>query len=204
MPESQQQPVWHLMVLMPLTFYMYIFYWANKTWRQLRREAIAELPDSGDVVASRGQDEHQPRVVSGEALSLFRNINPGLRTIGLFVPFLQIYVLAILVLGIANLVPNANSFPRRHPLLACGLTVGSFFALTSLSKLPQPYFMLALLAPMALCFAQHWLNQYWVSVEPENTIVRHGFNGGEMVAIIIGAVLLGCVTAGTMIGVRLH
>ena len=202
MPESLQQPVWHLVVLMPLTFYMYIFFWAYKTWVELRREALLVLPQQPLVDES--SEVTHAKAPSGHALSLFRNINPILRTIGLFVPFLQIYILSILVLGIANLVPKEDSFPRKHPVISCGLVVGAFFGLASLSKLPQPYYMLALFAPLVLGFVQHWLNQYWVSVEPENTIVRHGFNGGEMFAIITGAIILGAASAGTMIGVRLH
>jgi hypothetical protein len=184
---------------------VYLVYWAYKTWKLLKIEAADEDKRS----------KHS-------ALSLFANINPGLRTLALLAPALIglipfvadilkklignaiiIYVLATLVVGIASLVPDATSFPRKHPLLACGLVVGLGLIISVLAYLPGNWFLISLPSGAIPCaFVQHWLNDYWKSVEKEDVFVRYGFSGLEMVAIIIGASVIGLDVAGAMIGVK--
>jgi len=203
--ESHQQPVWHVVILGALTGSAYLVYWAYKTWKLLKNEAAD--PDKRNQYS---------------ALSLFTKINPGLRTVALLAPaligvipfvdkFLKtlvgdaivIYVLATLMVGIASLVPDENSFARKHALIACGLVLGAGLLISGLAYLPGSLYLISLLSGAVPCaIMQHWLNKYWKSVEAEDVYVRYGFNGLEMVAIIIGASLIGLVAAGLMIGVK--
>jgi hypothetical protein len=184
-PDSKQQPVWHVMVLGGLTCGLpYIIYWAYKTWRDLKNEALAAP------------------VSQTAPLSAFVKVNPLLQALGLLVPILNLYLLAQLVLGVANLDPKKDSVFSRKPLLTCLLVVGSFLMIPSLARLPGSFYMLSLLCPIPLALVQHCLNRYWRSVEPEDMSVRHAFSLGEMAAIILGAGLLGLVVAGQMMGVK--
>jgi hypothetical protein len=188
LPDSKQQPVWHVIVLGALTCAVpYVIYWSYKNWRDLKNEA-SQYPDMDGT----------------EPLSVFARINPALRAAGLLVPILQIYLLAVLVLGIANLDPDKTSFASRRPLVACGVVMGSFLLLLNFAHLPGGFFLLSCLSPIPLAFAQHWLNRYWATVEPDGMCVRHAFSIWEMLAIIVGASVIGLATAGIMIGIHPH
>ena len=52
------------------------------------------------------------------------------------------------------------------------------------------------LAGIPLAIAQLWLNAYWRSVEPPAMTIRHAFTVKELLAIIVGASLLGLVATG--------
>lgn len=167
-----------------LTCGTYLLYWAFKTWRDLKQQA--EL------------------VEDNEALSVFRNTNPALRTIGFLVPVVQIYLLAVLCLGLANLDPDESARSKQHPYIACGVVVGAIFMCLTFARLPGLWYLLSLLCAAPFAFPQHWLNRYWQSVEDPNLPVRHAFNVWEMVAIIVGSTLIGLDIAGLMIGVPQH
>ncbi len=175
--ESLQQPLWHVVVLAVLTCSAYLFYWFYKNWRDLSAQA-------GRAAGA------------GCQLSRFENVSPLLRVIGLVVPVLNIYLAATQIKGIAELVPNSRSFPRRHPLLASALVVGGIIVLQLLSRLPGPLFLLSFSACLPLACAQHWLNDYWRSVESPGLPVRYAFTIKEMVVIIAGSLWLGLVLAG--------
>jgi hypothetical protein len=194
------------LVLGSLTAGIYILYWAYKTWSLLKKQANNQ---------SEPLDKTSP-------LSLFKNISPAWRTAALLSPliiglipfvadFLKlliadaivIYVAATLVIGITALHPGSNSFPRRQPLLATGLVVGSGLILAGLARGPGPFLLVSLMSGAAPCaIVQHWLNQYWKSVEDKDALVRQGFNAWELVAIIVGACFVGMIAAGMIIGVK--
>lgn len=123
-----------------------------------------------------------------------------LRGIGMFVPALNIFLSLTQVLAIAQLVPNENSFPRRHPLLAAGVVMGASISLLFLFNFHPPLFFAGLLAAIPFAFVQHWLNQYWDTVEPKGRTMRHAFSVKELIVIILGGMLLGLNVAGYMIG----
>jgi len=183
--ESLQQPAWHVVALGMLTGMAYMAYWFYKNWRDLKR--CANSADASDDAA----------------LLTFKDINPLLRAILLILPPVQIYLGLTYSIAIASLHPDPNSFPRKHPLLVSGLVVGSAMSILLLANLPGPWMLLYLLGSIPYAFVQHWLNAYWATVEPDEVLVRHAFSLGEMVAIILGASMLGLITAGFMIG-RLH
>src|SRR6202000_535677 len=109
------------------------------------------------------------------------NISPAWRTAALLspplvglVPFVAdllklfvadaivIYVAATLVIGVTALQPDSNSFPRRQPLIATGLVVGSGLILSGLARGSGPLLLVSLMSGAAPCaVVQHWLNQYW-------------------------------------------
>lgn len=216
--DSRQQPVWHVVVLGFFTWgFLYLPWWVFKSYRDLKRECeevngveidsaaqaagivpplLAPVPDRRtDLVL----DEH-----SRETLRIFGRVNPGLRGAGTLVPFLNLYLMTTLTIGICSLVPDSAAFPRRKPLLATLLVLGGLLALLTTSHLPGLWFMLSFLSMIPIGVMQHWLNRYWARVESQALLVRHGFNMWEMLTIIIGASVTGLVVAGTMIGVKPH
>lgn len=215
--DSRQQPVWHVLVLGFFTFNLYTAYWLFKTYSDLKREATEVLGPYEDAAASAAgisaavlkpipprnpafhPDEH-----TRETLRTFWRVNPALRTVGMLIPIVQIYIAATLTLGLANLVPGANSFPRRKPIVATLLVAFGFFAALTLGYLNHGYWMLASVAMIPVAVLQHWLNRYWDAVESADLMVRHGFNLWEMITIIIGASIIGLSIAGLMIGVKMH
>jgi hypothetical protein len=215
--DSRQQPVWHVLVLGLFTCNLYVGYWAFKTYADLKRESIEVNGFPADPAAEAAgvmtrpvlkpiparKDDLRLDTHTRETLQSFSRVSPALRAIGMIAPIIQIYLAATLTIGISNLVPRENSFPRRNTLGATGLIAGSFLGALSLGYLPVPYFLIASVAMIPIAVLQHWLNEYWVSVESPELLVRHGFNVWEMLTIIAGASLIGLVIAGSMIGVKL-
>lgn len=185
-PDSLKQPAWHVLVLCWVTSIAYLIYWSYKNWRDFSKQAALV---SGDAVQS-------------EALKPFKDISPLLRSIGLFVPVLNLFLIVTQFLSIAQLVPDEKSLPRRSPLLAAGIIFGSFISLTFLFCFPPPFFFLGLLSAIPFAFVQHWINQYWDSVEPAGLAIRHAFSVKELIVIIFGGMLQGLTVVGYMLGVK--
>lgn len=185
-PDSLKQPAWHVLVLCWVTSIAYLIYWSYKNWRDFSKQAALV---SGDAAQS-------------EALKPFKDISPLLRSIGLFVPVLNLFLIVTQFLSIAQLVPDEKSLPRRSPLLAAGIIFGSFISLTFLFCFPPPFFFLGLLSAIPFAFVQHWINQYWDSVEPSGRAMRHAFSVKELIVIIFGGMLQGLTVAGYMLGVK--
>lgn len=185
-PDSLKQPAWHVLVLCWVTSIAYLIYWSYKNWRDFSKQAALV---SGDAAQS-------------EALKPFKDISPLLRSIGLFVPVLNLFLIVTQFLSIAQLVPDEKSLPRRSPLMAAGIIFGSFISLTFLFCFPPPFFFLGLLSAIPFAFVQHWINQYWDSVEPSGRAMRHAFSVKELIVIIFGGMLQGLTVAGYMLGVK--
>lgn len=214
--DSRQQPAWHVVVLGIFTCGWYLPWWAYKTYRDLKREALeVHGPQLDDAARAAGivppvlapLPQRRPDVHSDaetrETLLTFARVNPWLRGLGMAVPYLDIFLLTTLCIGVCNLVPRENSFAHRKPLIATLLVVGCYLGLRILSRLPDGWFAISFLSMVPIAFLQHWLNEYWVSVERDSLLVRHGFNLWEMIVIIVGAGLLGLDAAGLMMGIRL-
>ncbi|HEY9870492.1 MAG TPA: DUF4234 domain-containing protein [Candidatus Obscuribacterales bacterium] len=198
--ESLRQPAWHVIALSVLTCCSYLFYWFYKTWRDLQAYA------------------HDRATDPGSPLSHFAGISPPLRTLGLLLPLvnflfgiilprllvltmgvmfsiLALYFCVTLIYGIARLHPNAASFARRRAPLATGLIVLGLVGFTSLAKLADPFWLLSFGCCVPLAIVQSWLNAYWRSVEDTELAVRQAFTIKEILAIIVGSLLLGLVLA---------
>lgn len=200
-PDSLKQPVWHVLVLCWVTSIAYLIYWSYKNWRDFSKQAALAAesgnPD-GNGAARKPADAEQ-----AEALKPFKDISPMLRSIGLLVWGLNLFLSITQFLGIAQLVPDENSLPRRRPLMAALLIYGSFISLTLLFCCPPPIFFLGtLLCPIPFAVVQHWVNRYWDSVEPPGRAMRHAFSVKELIVIIFGGMLQGLIVAGYMLGLK--
>lgn len=173
-PVSLQQPVWHVAALCVLTCFAYCFYWFYKTWRDL---------------AACG--ESQPETAK------YARISPLLRTIGLFVPVLHVVFAFNLFSGIANLYPKRTSAVSQHPKWSAAVLVMAMVGFIYMTKLPGAWYFLSLGACIPLAIAQSWLNAYWQSLETkdEQYLIRQAFTGKELLAIILGSLLLGLIAA---------
>jgi len=215
--DSLQQPPWHVFVLGFFSFAAYIPYWGYKTWRDLKRESIEVNGDIEDDqreaagIAKPALSPVPPRKADAnqkldqhfkDALTTFAKVNPVLRAFGLLVPILNIYLSTTLTLGIANLVPDQNSLARKKPMIATLLIVGTALFFLAFNRLDGWWIEFSLLAVIPFAVLQHWLNQYWKTVESDELLIRAGFNLWEMLLIIVGASLHGLVVTGLMIGVK--
>lgn len=215
-PDSRQQPPWHVVVLgIFASPPLYVAYWTYKTIRDLKRESfeVNGPPDDARAMAA-GVERARPAPLPPrnesvrldehlrDTLYSFSRMSPFLRGIGVLVPILNIYLLCTLVIGICNLVPNEEAYPRQKPLIATGCVLAAFLGILALGRLPGESFMFSLVALIPIAVAQDWLNKYWAHVESPEVFVRYGFSVVEMIVIIVGAAVLGLVVAGLMMGVR--
>lgn len=174
--ESSIQPLWHVLVLTMMTMFAYSIIWIFKTWKEL---------------ADYANERHQASETDSEPLSHFRKVSPVLRTLGSVVPWLQIYMLTVLFVRVAQLHPNKNSPVSRYPIPAGILLTASGFGLMHLASLPEPFRMLYLLSAIPFVVAQAWINAYWRTQEPPGLVVRQAFTAGELGLLIFGSILLG-------------
>lgn len=175
--ESKAQPLWHVVVLNVVTMSAYSIVWFWKTWRDLADHANAidmDLP-------------------ANPALLKLRNTSPILRTMGVLVPIWQLYLTSTLFSAIAQLYPAPDTFAHKNPIATGMIMTLVMFGCMSLYRLPGAFMLLFLLYVTPLVIAQKWLNDYWKTQEPPNTLVRQAFSAGELASLILGAVLLGLI-----------
>jgi len=177
--ESKAQPLWHVVVLNVVTMSAYSIVWFWKTWRDLADHANAidmDLP-------------------ANPALLKLRNTSPILRTMGVLVPIWQLYLTSTLFSAIAQLYPAPDTFAHKNPIATGMIMTLVMFGCMSLYRLPGAFMLLFLLYVTPLVIAQKWLNDYWKTQEPPNTLVRQAFSAGELASLILGAVLLGLIVS---------
>lgn len=175
--ESKAQPLWHVIVLNILTMSAYTIVWFWKTWRDLAQHANSIDMD----------------VPADPVVLKLRNVSPFLRTLGALVPGLQIVLTSLLFTRIAQLNPDKTSFAYKHPIAVGILMTIVLVGCLSLYRLPGPFMLLFLLGIAPFVLAQSWLNSFWKTKEPPNTLVRQAFTAGELASLILGAVLLGLI-----------
>lgn len=174
--QSKVQPLWHVAVLNVFTMFTYSIVWFYKTWKDL---------------AVHAQAVDRIKVPADPALKHFQKVSPTLRAIGALVPVLQLYLTSLLFFRVAQLYPDKNSLVHKRALPLGILLTAAMVSLLYLSQLPDGFRLLYLLAAAPLILVQHWVNAYWRTQEPPDAIVRHAFSTGELVSLILGAILLG-------------
>lgn len=183
--ESRRQPLWHVAVLYILTMSGYSVIWFFKNWAVLR-DAQESLCDETIV------HERLVPVKAGDVeLSKFAKINPWLRSLGLLLPLVQLFLVWQTFKNIALMSPDKGAIQRQQPALAALVLVLVFVGLFWLYKLPGSYWLFFLTSFIPLAIAQRWLNQFWESVEEKNAPVRYAFSVWELLMLIIGSMFLG-------------
>ncbi len=181
--ESRIQPVWHVLVLTLLTAGWYVPFWFYKTCRDLARRASQSTDDSFNFLT--------PLTISeAAALRYVRRCYPILLALGTLVPYLRIFVSAFVFKTAAQLYPHTQSPVRKHPVLAA-LILAAVYATAMGTALPGVMYFLYLLIVVPIAVVQHWLNKYWLSVEPDDVLVRQSFSATELVLLLFGIVLTG-------------
>lgn len=182
--QSKVQPLWHVAVLNVFTMFTYSIVWFYKTWKDL---------------AVHAQAVDRIKVPADPALKHFQKISPTLLTIGALVPILQLFLTSMLFYRIAQLYPVKDSPVHKRALLMAIVLTAAMVGLLCLSSLPEGFRLLYLFAAVPLIVVQHWVNAYWRTQEPPEAIVRHAFSTGELVSLILGAVLLGLNVTGLVV-----
>jgi len=185
-PESNRQPIWHVIILHVFTMFAYSLVWFFKNCRQL--SALAEKVESGEATI---QDQ-QTRM----ALKMLTRIHPGLFTFGLLIPAVQFVLPTIFFRTVARLYPVEQSLVKRYSWFVGIALTASMVGLLCLAKLPGAFYLAYLTAVLPLAIAQFLLNALWQSVEPEDRMLRQAFTGGELAMLILGSVWLGLVVTG--------
>ncbi|MBY0358375.1 MAG: hypothetical protein K2W82_10275 [Candidatus Obscuribacterales bacterium] len=191
---SLKQPAWHVIVLSIATFKLYFIYWCYKNWRDLSAHNVPQQtnkPPSGFIES-----------LSPQHLSSFQDVSPMLRTLGVLIPYVNNYLYLTLALGIARLLPDASSWPSKHPLAAACFIVGASIAFDLLAFLGGAWYLLSFISVIPLAIVQHWLNKYWDAREPKGLLTRHGFTAWEIGAIVTGSVLLGFIAVGFALNLK--
>jgi hypothetical protein len=185
-PESNQQPIWHVIILHVFTMFAYSLVWFYKNCSQL--SALAQKVESGEATI----EDHQTRV----ALKTLTRIHPALFTFGLLIPAVQFVLPTIFFRTVARLYPVEQSLVRRYSWMVAIALTASMVGLLCLAKLPNAFYLVYLTAFLPLAIAQHLLNAFWKSVESEDKVLRQAFSGGELAMLILGSVWLGLVVTG--------
>ena len=220
---SLKQPVWHVLLLTVVTFKLYFIYWCYKNWRDLSRlidadkAQTAEGPFRGEAMPrplhntqadtdkdataelSKASNDDLISKLLPDHLASFKDASPFLRAFGVMIPYLNAYLFFTLTLGIARL-QSAKSFAGDHPIICSTLIVFAWITLSMLSVLPGAYFFLFSLCAIPLAFVQHWVNKFIDTKEEKGLLMRHGFTGGEMVVVIVGALWFGYLVSAFIMG----
>jgi hypothetical protein len=110
------------------------------------------------------------------------DISPGWRTVGLFIPIVNI-VLIVLQLRDIRYYTRAAGCVRTFSV--AGVSI-AYVILTLLWLLPHPYWILCILRVWPLAIVQDVLNEYWRKVQPQ-LMERRRFSGGQVALLILGA-----------------
>ncbi len=121
-------------------------------------------------------------------------IRPGLRTAGLLVPGLNVF----LVYDQLRLVAEAAAREGVRVTFSPGWNTAVFFLLAFVSNVTMMW-ALSLLTVLPLLPVQETLNRYWAGCEP-GWPVREEFTAGELVAMLAGAGFLALAVLGGAAG----
>lgn len=122
------------------------------------------------------------------------DISPGWRTVGLFVPILNIVLIYKQFKNIRDFTKEAGCDIHLSP----GWITVSYIALGLLANLPDPFWLLGFLGVVPLAVVQGVLNSYWEK-EQSQLVVRKGLSGGQVALLVFGAIFWIIVLIGTFI-----
>lgn len=133
------------------------------------------------------------------AIALHRgmSISPFWRTFGAFIPLAGLFIFADQLRFFASMARGSGVEAGYSPWL---LTIG-FFAASVFVLLPDPWWLVGILSPLALVPVQRALNAYWAAEQP-GMQVRNGYSGGEVVLILVCLILWAIVVTALFITER--
>jgi hypothetical protein len=182
--ESRRQPVWHVIVLTVLTLFAYSIVWFFKNWNQL-------------VKFSQAEAEHKPMSTRARnQLAVIGKTNPYIWAGLLLLPGIQLLATTRFFSDVARIYPHEAGPMTKHPLLFGIVMSGLMVGLLCLAQLPGALYLLFLSACLPLAAAQHMLNQFWQEQEPKGLLVRQAFSVSELLALILGSLVLGLIITG--------
>lgn len=183
--ESKRQPVWHVFVLHILTLSAYSLVWYYKNVRDIHEFAKEAAQDTAGTRSEQ----------FGAVIKRYEKTQPFLRSAGLVVPLLQLYLVGQFFKDCAELYPVKESFVSQKSLLSGIILTVLMVGLFWLYKLPGAFFLLFLLSAIPMAIAQSWINAFWSAVEEKekDLMIRHAFSAGELVSIIVGSMVFGLI-----------
>jgi len=112
-------------------------------------------------------------------------ISPGWRTVGLFVPILNIY----LVYKLFDRISDLRLQSGVGPMFAPGWLTAFYLIWCLTYRLPDPAWLVSLASFVPLLVAQNALNELWGSLQPGRP-VRTWLSVWEIALIVVGALLV--------------
>ncbi len=113
------------------------------------------------------------------------DISPGWRTVGLFVPILNLFLSYSQFKHIRIFAMQAGC----ETLFSVGWIWVGFVIFNGLSASNGPFWLLGFLSIWPLAVVQDILNSYWKKKQPELT-VRTKFSGGQIALMVVGGIIL--------------
>ena len=109
------------------------------------------------------------------------DMSPGLHTLGLVVPILNIVLVLNLFREIKEYAEEARVRARYPP----GGVLAAYLALGAIAWAPAPWKALTFLSVVPLAVVQHALNGYWRARQPALRM-RQSLSGGQAAALVVG------------------
>ncbi|MBX9572917.1 MAG: DUF4234 domain-containing protein [Candidatus Obscuribacterales bacterium] len=219
--------MWHVIVLSIVTLKIYFVYWCYKTWRDYSKHIAqknsakldpetAALPateisnneTNGDAIGIESgfatpatKEMGFIEALSPKHLSSFENMSPHIRMICALAPYVQDYLFFTLLYGVAKRHPDPNNVIAKNAFLWSFFLTMFAFSVSLLVFLPGIWYLLFLLSSIPTFWAQAVINEYWDNEERnQSLIVRQAFTGKEIFVTISGALVLGFLVSGILLG----
>lgn len=195
--ESQQIPAWHVGVLSVFTFSIYNLFWLFINLNRLKGLAVelsqARENDAPHVETARTALRLKEAGTLDSLLS-FANVPVAVYTVLFAIPVVNLIALMSCAARFVRLIPGGQTSKLAGQATLVGFFLAlSYGALSLLYKLPSGFFLLYLSNCLPLILMQTWINRHWKVVEANKCLTRQAFTPIELVAIIIGASLLGLI-----------
>lgn len=111
------------------------------------------------------------------------DISPGWRTVGLFIPIVNL----IIIYGLLKHIRDFAEAAESGRLFSAGWIMFGWTIINALSYLPDPFWLLAFLSIWPLGVVQGALNSYWEKKQPELK-VKTKLSGGQIALLVIGGI----------------
>ena len=177
--KSNRQLLVHTAVLNALTLWGYTIIWFYKNWKQINRFAIKEY--------EKDPEKFESLKGGKETWEYLRKMKPWMLTFGLLVPYYQIYMAFVLFKQVAEISPKCKS---TKPISLAIMLAAITYILLAFSEHRDALFLLSFLGVIPLVYVQDLLNAFWLSVEPDDAVVRKRYTLEEMLFIAIGVAAL--------------
>ncbi len=125
------------------------------------------------------------------------SIRPGLRTVGLFIPIFNFFLVFDQFEEIHSITSRPGLAGRMQERYSPMGLMSAYVLINALWIVPGPVSLLSMLAFIPLVFVQRALNDYWQR-EQADRATRRRFSGGEIGTLALGGIFTALVLVSTV------